>query len=595
MRKLLPIAFLIFLLLGLLSASRNLPFSSGSLPASRNPIPISRDPISLLRDTRTTDPSIIDCAPPLNPQAIRPGENGKYAPVFPGWGHYHYPVRTNNDSTQFFFDQGLSMYYSYHLTEALASFKEAARRDPACTMAYWGQALSMGPYYNSYSYKMPAAVLPALEKMNRSAASGTEKEKDLVAAMNKRYSDDLSDTRRPELNRAYSEHLATLLKKYPADPDVKALYIDAVMLEHSWDFWETNGTPKAWTPELVTYCAQILTDHPTHPAALHYQIHLVEASLHPETALHSADVLKSTMPGVPHMVHMSSHMYQRNGLYVDGVGINEKATLLQIYYDSMAPNLELGTFALTHFEGVGSFCAMNANMYAAGVRFSTRLHNVFSTTYRARLSNTFFQYLYMMPMFVGIRSGKWANVLAQPLPDSSLHYAALLDNFGRGLAFLRKHDTVSARLQLDKLRSSLKDNSLAIRNAPFNTPLQSAMIAQGILAGELSLSEGKPDEAIRSFEEAVSWEDRLIYREPNDWPIPARHFLGACLLQLSRAAEAEKIYRQDLVFNPGNGWALLGLCQSLANQHKVTEAAKYKAGYIRAFSNADELPPASVY
>jgi tetratricopeptide (TPR) repeat protein len=148
---------------------------------------------------------------------------------------------------------------------------------------------------------------------------------------------------------------------------------------------------------------------------------------------------------------------------------------------------------------------------------------------------------------------------------------------------------------LDKLRSSLKDNSLAIRNAPFNTPLQSAMIAQGILAGELSLSEGKPDEAIRSFEEAVSWEDRLIYREPNDWPIPARHFLGACLLQLSRAAEAEKIYRQDLVFNPGNGWALLGLCQSLANQHKVTEAAKYKAGYIRAFSNADELPPASVY
>lgn len=582
MRKLLPIAFLIFLLLGLLSAFRN------SLPPFRNGLHPSRE-------SRSTDQSIIACGPAPHPQSILPDENGKYAPIFPGWGHYSYRVRTSNDSAQYFFDQGLNMYYSYHLTEAHASFKEAARRDPACTMAYWGQALSMGPYYNSYTYKMPADVLPALEKMNQSSTIGTEKEKDLVAAMNKRYSDDLSDTRRAQLNRAYSEQMATLIKKYPDDPDIKALYIDAVMLEHSWDFWETNGTPKSWTSELVTYCAQILKDHPTHPAALHYQIHLVEASLHPETALHSADVLKSTMPGVPHMVHMSSHMYQRNGLYEEGVGINEKATLLQIYYDSMAPNLELGTFALTHYEGVGSFCAMNANMYTAEVQFSTRLHNAFSNTYRSRLPNTFFQYLYMMPMFVGIRSGKWADVLAQPSPDSSLHYAALLDHFGRGLAFLKQKDTASASDQLQKLRSSLKDNSLAVRNLPFNAPQQGAMIAQSILAGELFLSEGRSDEAVRSLEEAVSWEDKLIYREPQDWPIPARHFLGACLLQLNRAGEAEQIYRQDLVSNPGNGWSLLGLSQSLASQHKSAEAAKYKAEYTHAFSNAEELPPASVY
>jgi hypothetical protein len=369
------------------------------------------------------------------------------------------------------------------------------------------------------------------------------------------------------------------------------------MLEHSWDFWEPNGTPKPWTPELVTYCAQILQDHPTHPAALHYQIHLVEASLHPEIALHSADVLKNTLPGVSHMVHMSSHMYQRNGRYVEGVGINEKASLLRLQYKTMAPSLELSTFELTHYEGVGSFCAMNANMYTAGVEFSTRLRDAFSTTYRARLPNSFFQYLYMMPMFVGIRSGKWTTIIAEPPPDSSLHYASLLDDFGRGLAFLRLHDTVSARLQLDKLRSSIKDDSLslAIRIPPFNTPLQGAMIAQGILEGQLSLSEGRSDEAIRLLQEAVSWEDKLIYREPNDWPIPARHFLGACLLQLNKAAEAEKVYRQDLVFNPGNGWALLGLYQSLSVQHKTTEAAKYKTEYTRAFSNADELPPASVY
>jgi tetratricopeptide (TPR) repeat protein len=549
----------------------------------------------IVRADQAGDRTYISCGSPLDIEGIRPDRNGKYAPVFPGWGNYSYRVRTSDDSAQFFFDQGLNMYYSYHFAEALASFKEASRLDPACAMAYWGQALSMGPYYNSYFYKMPVAVLPVLEKMNETMVPGPEKEKDLAEAMNRRYSPDTSDSRREALNRAYAEHLAILVKKYPSDPDIKVLYIDAVMLEHVWDFWEINGTPKKWTPELLFYCEQILRDHPTHPAALHYEIHLVEASFHPEKALHSAELLRKTMPGVPHMVHMSTHMYQRNGLYAEGVNVNRKANRLQIYYDSMAPNLRLGTFPLVHFDGVSSFCAMNANMYSAGMQSSMRLRNSLLTTYKARLSNTFFQYLYTMPMFSCIRSGKWNQILLEPIPDTSLHYASLLDDFGRGLALLHQHDSISARQYLDKLQLMLKDSTLMVRNLPFNTPYESAMIAKCILAGEMLFSEGKFDEAIRSLEDAVSREDLMIYREPREWPIPARHFLGAYLLKLNRATDAERIYRKDLALNPNNGWAYLGLFQSLVKQQRTKEAAKYQADYIRAFSKAEEFPPASVY
>ena len=581
MKRFIPTAISIFFIMALLSLR---PFKDDK-----------GENLLIHRSGRVDDRSIISCSPPLAPEGITTDVNGKYAPIFPGWGHYSYRVRTSNDSAQLFFDQGLNLYYSYHFTEAFASFKEAARQDPECAMAYWGQALSMGPYYNSYVYKMPAAVLPVLGKMNRAVTEGTEKEKDLVGAMNTRYSADTSDVRRRELNRAYSQHLAILVKKYPADPDIKALYVDAVMLEHAWDFWENDGTPKAWTAELVAYCEQILRDHPSHPAALHYEIHLVEASRHPEKALHNADVLQRTMPGVSHMVHMASHMYQRNGLYTEGVEINERAAGLQVYYDSMAPNLKIGTYSLTHFDGVGAFCAMSSNMYSTGMQLSARLRKVLSTTYKPRLSNTFFQYLYMMPMFTALRSGKWNAIIAEPMPDSSLRYAALLDEFGRGLALLRLHDTVSARLHLGKLQLLLKDSSLTVRNLPFNAPLESAMIAKCILEGEIFFSEGRSDLAIRLLEEAVSREDKLIYREPKDWPIPARQFLGACLLERNRALEAEAVYRKDLVFNPGNGWAFLGLYQSLARQRKTKEAEKYRAKYVRAFSSAEELPPASVY
>jgi len=129
------------------------------------------------------DLATIGCAPPLNPSALRADEQGKFAPLFTGWGHYSYKVHTSSDSAQLYFDQGLNLYYSYHLREALASFKEAARFDPECTMAYWGQALAMGPYYNSYTYKMPAAVLPVLEQMNRTEANAPSEEKALAEVM----------------------------------------------------------------------------------------------------------------------------------------------------------------------------------------------------------------------------------------------------------------------------------------------------------------------------------------------------------------------------------------------------------------------------
>lgn len=535
----------------------------------------------------------IACAPPAS-KSIQTDANGKYAPVFPGWGSYHYSIHTNSDSAQFFFDQGLNMYYSYHLTEALASFKEAARHDSSCAMAYWGQALAMGPYYNSYFYEMPATVLPVLEQMNQ-AATGSEMEKDLVSAMNQRYSTDISDSKRSELNRTYATSLANLIKKYPADADIKALYVDAVMLEHTWDFWQTDGTAKAWTPELVTFCDDILKAHPNHPGALHYQIHLVEASLHPEKALQNADLLKDALPGVPHMVHMSSHMYQRNGLYAKGVDVNKAASSLLVQYDTMASHLKLGVFGLTHYDAVGAYCAMNANMYEKGREMSGHLHHILSTNYKTRLSNTFFQYLYMMPMFNAVRSGKWDEILAMPEPAANLHYARLLDNFGKGLAFIKKADTAAARQRLRQLKELLKDSSLLVRNPPFNTAMESAKIAAAILEGELLFAQGKTNAAIQSLESAVTYEDKMIYREPKEWPIPARHFLGARLLKLRKAAKAEQTYRQDLAHNPGNGWALLGLHQSLAMQGKPKEADKYKKAFKQAFTDADELPPASVY
>jgi hypothetical protein len=91
--------------------------------------------------------NIYSCSPYLNGNT-EAGEDSKFITELPGWGKYSYSISTKNDSAQFYFNQGLSMYYSYHWREANASFKEAARFDPGSAIAYWGQALALGSGYN---------------------------------------------------------------------------------------------------------------------------------------------------------------------------------------------------------------------------------------------------------------------------------------------------------------------------------------------------------------------------------------------------------------------------------------------------------------
>jgi tetratricopeptide (TPR) repeat protein len=535
----------------------------------------------------------IGCAPPqADPTADK---TGKFICPLPGLGKHVYAISTLQDSTQFYFNQGINFYYSYHLRESLASFKEAARFDPSAAMPYWGQALSMGPYYNVYTYKMKSGVPAALAAMNSHRDNATAKEKRLLDAMEKRYSNDTTNSDRVSLDKAYANALSELVKAYPDDYDIKALYIDGVMLEHKWDFWNSDRSPKPWTQELVSICETILKEDPHHPAALHYYIHLTEASAQPSLALAAADRLKADMPGAGHMVHMSTHMYQRNGLFVRGVKVNEDANDAYNMEDSLAPMLGLGRNNVIHIYAVQSFCALNAGMYRKGMPVYLRARQKAELSKSSFEQDSYSQFIYMLPVIAWVRLGKWDLILQAEEPDSRWKYATVLDCFARGLANLHKNNLLAAKANLVTLEQNLKDSLLAIRNLPFNKPSSCGSIGAGILHAEILFAEGLQQEAIRIFQKTIAQEDSLIYREPQEWLIPVRQYLGVYLLKMGKASEAEKIYRQDLDRNPGNGWSLLGLYQSLIAQQKAQEAATYKIKYQKAFEACDVNPVASAF
>lgn len=519
--------------------------------------------------------------------------DGKFIPVLPGWGNHAYQISTTNDSAQFYFNQGLSMYYSYHKGEAIASFREAARFDSSAAMAWWGQALAAGPSYNfSWSYKMKSNVPGIVAQMNKLAANASPKERDLMEAITTRYSSDTTDSRRPELNEIYARHMEKLVEKYPGDLDIKALYVDAVMLMHEWDFWHNDGSPKVWTPVLVKYCEEILKANAKHPAALHYYIHVTEASRNPGVALASADQLKDLMPGVAHMVHMSSHEYERIGMYAKGVAVNEQADEDLVLYDSLTKHL-LPFVHVPHYFAVEVYCALSGGMYKKGL----------PKAYRCRKSvvpdagKTYQQYLFMFPELMQVRLGKWNDILQNTqAPDKQWVYASILYDFAKGMAYAHTGQPEKAAVHLTQLHEKMDDNILKEKfSAYMNTPYEVVIITGNILEASILFARQKHEASIACLKKAILAEDSLIYVEPKQWMIPARQYLGAFLLKMNKPAEAENVYREDLIWNPGNGWSLLGLYKSLVAQGKQKQAAPYKPLYLQSFSQADELPPGSVY
>ena len=533
---------------------------------------------------------IMDCTPAgLSETGI--GADGKFIRPLPGWGHHSYLITTKKDSTQYYFNQGLTMYFSYQFGEARASFKEAARFDPDCPMAYWGEALSMGPPYNgAHLFKMRKGTGDVISAMNKNTANGSLKEMMLTEVMNQRYSADTLDVHRKELNTAYADGMKMMMKKYPEDLDIAALYVDAMMLIHPWDFWNNDGSPKPWTPELVKICEHILQEQPLHPAALHYYIHLTEASRNPQVALASADILKGLLPNVPHMVHMSSHEYERNGVFAKGVSVNEIADQNIMLYDSLS-KLFSGRHS-SHYFAVQTWCAMSGNMYQKTMPLAFRCRNSVHPAYR----ETDDQAKYSMPMMAYVRMGKWDEIIADSiLPDKEWPLANILYNFSKGMAFARKNKPEEAAKYLDRLRLFEQDPVLKVVDTPFNAPIKMAAIADKILAASISFEQKKYEQSLSLLAEAISIEDSQIYSEPRDWLIPTRQYLGACLMQLKKPVDAERVYREDLQWNPGNGWSALGLCQSLQAQGKEGEVSVYRKIYLESFSEADVIPPASVY
>lgn len=499
-------------------------------------------------------------------------------PALKGWGNYQWKITTSSDSAQFYFNQGISMYYGFHSIEAIASFIKATHFDPKCAMAWYGKSLALGPTINyPNGYAPPTDAYEASEKSKQLSTNCTPLEKELIAAMLHRYSKDTTLTVK-QLRTNYADAMQTVYSKYPKNAEVLTLYADALLLLHPWDLYTHDFQPKPWTPQIRSLLEQAIAICPKHPGANHFYIHTMEASATPQMALKSAHILDTLMPQVSHITHMPSHIYIRTGNYEQGITNNTAAVAgYDTYLKQYSPVTNGDILYKIHNIHLKVNCAQMAGNYQTALAAANDAKAALQSYYLAAkgADGNFFQYVYMQPVLTAVRFGKWANIL-DIKPVDSLVYAAALLHFSKGMAWCGKGNVTNARHELKLLEIKMQDPSLKASIDNFSSAYESASVASLILQGSIASAEKKHTEAINILQKAVTAEDHLIYNEPRDWPLPARHYLGNALLKTGRYNEAITVLNKDLVINPNNGWALTGLQLAYQNTSNTTALNKAK-------------------
>jgi tetratricopeptide (TPR) repeat protein len=499
-------------------------------------------------------------------------------PALKGWGNYQWKITTASDSAQFYFNQGISMYYGFHSIEAIASFVKATRFDPDCAMAWYGKSLAMGPTINyPNGYAPPADAYEASEKSKKLSTNCTPLEKELIAAMQHRYSNDSTLTVK-QLRTNYADAMQAAYSKYPKNAEVLTLYADALLLLHPWDLYTHDFKPKPWTPQIRSLLEQAIAICPKHPGANHFYIHTMEASATPQMALKSAHILDTLMPQVSHITHMPSHIYIRTGNYEQGITNNTAAVAgYDTYLKQYSPVANGDILYKIHNIHLKVNCAQMAGNYQTAIAAAQDAKAALRPYYLAvkGADGNFFQYVYMQPVLTAVRFGKWADIL-DTKPVDSLVYASVLLHFSKGLAWCGKGNTANAGHELKMLETKMQDPSLKAPLDNFSSAYESAGVARLILQGSIAAAEKKYSTAINILQKAVTAEDNLIYNEPRDWPLPARQYLGNALLKAGRYNEAIAVLNKDLVINPDNGWALTGLQLAYQNTSNAMALNKIK-------------------
>ena len=515
-------------------------------------------------------------------------------------------VTCANEEARKMFVEAFGHMLNYNHEQAIACFSACTEADPNCAMAWWGISYCVSSNYN-WAPGLGSghdSIQQALSVMDHC----TELEQDLIRALSTRHSAEARDAadpsvlnmgNDPELNIAFAEAMAPLYEKYEGNLDVTAIYVEALMNLKAWQLWDKNTATGEITPaddntlllvKIMEEAFESSDEAKIHPALCHLYCHALELSPFPEKALPAADVLRTCMPGLGHLVHMPSHIDAWVGQWKEAIECNIAAVEADDRYVEITGNeSQFYKFYRMHNHHFIVWCAMFDGQYETALKYARKAVDTlpagdensgvqFMLAGIIPMGAIFLESYVTMPWHVMIRFGKWDDIIAEPMySDKDIFPATIAtQHYARGVAYASKGMVKEAEAEQILFKQALQNPALAGRvmhnNFMYQNPDEGPSILNvndAILEAEIeyrrqyiSKENGSSYDFTAAFEElrrGVDLSLNLAYNEPWGQMQPVRHILGALLLEQGEVEEAEEVYRADIELWKDNMWGLLGL------------------------------------
>jgi hypothetical protein len=532
-----------------------------------------------------------------------------------GIGNVHIKI-TAKPEAQMWFDQGLNLFHDFWDYESVRAFQQSVRVDPKCAMCYWGLSQALTFRRSSSKHFAEEALAKAVSLkghagkperlyIEAAAAEQAEKEED-------KKKDKDGESRDIQI-------LRKLVKTAPHDTQARIFLAEALI-----EGYDDDGAPKKGTKEALAILQSVMRDEPENSAANHYWIHAVEASSHPEQALHSAEILGRLAPTSGHMVHMPGHIFYRTGDYTRAQQSFSASTDADEHY-MQSQHVQVDD----DWNYVHNLMYAIANLMEAGkLTEATQLSGKLKDA-RGQLEATLYPWSPRDGMSrldarlpVALRTADWAQALEllksssppETLPNLVFLSRQLAD-FATGMQAVEAHDLdkaedasrrldaelwrISERVKAeeaakekekDKDKAKNKDAAAKITVMPDASakPLMNNVSIMSLeLRASLLAAKSRLDNAKKLFAQAAQEERDLGYREPPGYIRPVGETEAAALLAASAWTDAKTAYQKVLVERPKSGFSLYGLALASEKSGDAKSAATEYANFLAAWEGAD--------
>src|SRR6266404_4480059 len=476
-------------------------------------------------------------------------------------GQVHFPTSCAVEA-QSSMETGVALLHSFQYKQADQSFSEAAKRDPKCAFAYWGQAMTY--YEQLWEFPSERSLKRGAEQIQRAQAAGasTERERGYIAAAAAFYLADakLSETQRVQ---AFSAALADLRKKQPDDANAAAFYALSLVALAEQQEVDVQANRKAAIAILEPLCRKA----PENPGPAHYLIHAADTPELAAQGLEAARAYSKIAPDSSHALHMPSHIFVRLGLWQESISSNivAAASAAKATQEHRSP---------PHYQ-FHALDFLNYSYLQSGQESKARemvkeLENVPGVD-----RESIAEHQAWFAARNAFEAHRWKEAAALPVPQVPRESQESTYRV-RTIAAVHLRDAAAARRDLQKFVEISAEQDRKSNHHGDQRPRKSARPEKSVRQLEAEawvvFAEGKADDAVKTLRSAADREDA---DGVDSLTMPAREMLGDLLLELKRPCEALAEYKAALKNSPNRFDSLYGAGHAAQLAGETAEANIY--------------------